>query len=47
MDDDAWKAEIETNFWRSNFQGSAESRKFLARDNEDAKVFLTELGLAK
>ncbi len=47
MDDDAWKAELETNFWRANFQGSAASRKFLARDHEDAKVFLMELGLAK
>jgi putative tricarboxylic transport membrane protein len=47
MDDDAWKAELETNFWKSNFQGSAESRRFLARDNEDAKAFLTDLGLAR
>ena len=47
MEDDAWKAEMETNFWRNNFQGSAASIKFLARDNEDAKAFLTELGLAK
>jgi putative tricarboxylic transport membrane protein len=47
MDDDAWKTELDTNFWRSNFKGSAESRKFLARDNEDARAFLTDLGLAK
>ena len=44
---DDWKKELEENFWTSNFQNSAESRKFLARDHEDAKVFLTELGLAK
>lgn len=42
-----WKKEIEENFWTSNFQSGAESRKFLARDHEDAKAFLTELGLAK
>ena len=42
-----WKKELEENYWTSNFQTSAESRKFLARDHEDAKAFLTELGLAK
>jgi putative tricarboxylic transport membrane protein len=44
---DDWKKELAENFWNSNFQSGAESRKFLARDHEDAKVFLTELGLAK
>jgi putative tricarboxylic transport membrane protein len=44
---DEWKKELEENFWLPNLQGSAESRKFLARDYEDAKAFLTELGLAK
>ncbi len=47
LDVDEWKAELETNFWIANHQGSAESRKFLARDYADAKAFLTELGLAK
>jgi putative tricarboxylic transport membrane protein len=47
LDADEWKAEMETNFWRSNYLGSAETRKFLARDYQDAKLFLTELGLAK
>ncbi|HYH42777.1 MAG TPA: tripartite tricarboxylate transporter substrate binding protein [Burkholderiales bacterium] len=47
MEADEWKAELETNFWRPNPRGGAETRKFLARDYEDAKVFLTELGLAK
>ena len=47
LDVDEWKAELETNFWKANHQGSAESRKFLARDHENAKAFLTELGLAK
>ena len=47
MDAEDWKKELEENFWAANFQGSADSRKFLAKDNEDAKAFLTELGLAK
>lgn len=47
MDADDWKNELEANFWMANFQASAETRKFLARDHEDAKAFLTELGLAR
>lgn len=47
MEADEWKKELDENFWKANFQGGAESRKFLARDYQDAKVFLTELGLAK
>jgi tripartite-type tricarboxylate transporter receptor subunit TctC len=47
MEADEWKKELEENFWTANFQTSAESRKFLARDYADAKSFLTELGLAK
>lgn len=42
-----WKKELEENFWNSNYQSGAESRKFLARDHEDAKAFLSDLGLAK
>ena len=47
MEADEWKKELEDNFWISNFQTGAESRTFLARDDEDARAFLTELGLAK
>jgi tripartite-type tricarboxylate transporter receptor subunit TctC len=47
MDADDWKSELEANFWTANYQTSAEARKFLARDHEDAKAFLAELGLAK
>jgi putative tricarboxylic transport membrane protein len=47
MEAEDWKNEMETNFWKANFEGSAATRKFLAKDNEDAKQFLTELGLAK
>ena len=38
---------MKENFWQANFQGGAETRKFLARDYEDAKAFLTELGLVR
>jgi len=47
MDAEDWKNELETNFWTANYQTSAETRNFLARDNEDARAFLTELGLAR
>lgn len=47
MDADDWKNELETNFWTANYQTSAETRNFLARDNDEAKAFLAELGLAK
>jgi putative tricarboxylic transport membrane protein len=47
MDAEDWKNEMETNFWRANFQSGAEARKFLARDYTEARAFLTELGLAK
>lgn len=47
MDAEDWKNELETNFWTANYQTSAETRNFLARDNDDAKAFLAELGLAK
>ncbi len=47
MEADDWKKELEENFWKSNIQTGAESGKFLARDHEDAKAFLTELGLAR
>ena len=47
MDADDWKNELETNFWTANYQTSAETRNFLARDNGEAKAFLAELGLAK
>ena len=47
MEHEDWKNEMESNFWRANFQGSAATRKFLARDEQDARAFLNELGLAK
>jgi len=47
MEANEWKKELEDNFWQPHFQTGAEARQFLARDHEDAKAFLTELGLAK
>jgi putative tricarboxylic transport membrane protein len=47
MEAEDWKNELDTNFWRANFEGSAATRKFLAKDHEEAKAFLSELGLAK
>jgi putative tricarboxylic transport membrane protein len=47
MDAPDLKEELESNLWQANFQGAAETRRFIARDHEDAKAFLTELGLAK
>ncbi len=44
---DEWKKELAENFWQDRFMGHAETLKFLARDHEDAKAFLTEIGLAK
>ena len=42
-----WKKELAENFWQPRIMGHAELLQFLARDNQDAKAFLTELGLAK
>ena len=47
MEAEDWKKEMDENFWRANFQGGADARKFIQQDYEDAKAFLTELGLAK
>jgi len=47
MEAEEWKKELEENFWQANFQTGADTRKFLAKDNEEARAFLAELGLAK
>lgn len=44
---DEWKKELEANFWVGDFKNSAETRKFLDRDNAQLKAFLTEIGLVK
>lgn len=47
VESEAWKKELENNFWRSEYMRSAETRKYLDQDNAEAKAFLVELGLAK
>jgi putative tricarboxylic transport membrane protein len=47
VESDEWKKELETNFWRSEYLRSGETRKYLERDNAVEKAFLVELGLAK
>ena len=42
-----WLKEVEDNGWEPEYLNSAESRKFLERQNEELKGLLTELGLAK
>jgi putative tricarboxylic transport membrane protein len=47
VDSEEWKKELETNFWRSEYMRSSETRKYLDQDNAQARAFLAELGLAK
>jgi len=47
VESDEWKQELETNFWRSEYMRSAETRKYLDQDNAQVRAFLVELGLAK
>lgn len=47
VDSEEWKKELETNFWLSDYMGSVETRKFMERDNAQARAFLVDLGLAK
>ncbi|HZN26192.1 MAG TPA: tripartite tricarboxylate transporter substrate binding protein [Burkholderiales bacterium] len=46
-DSDEWKKELEANAWMSEFMRSAETRKFLERENAEVRAFLVDLGLAK
>jgi putative tricarboxylic transport membrane protein len=47
LETEEWKQELELNLWNSAYKGSAETRKYLAQDNEGVKAFLAELGLAR
>jgi len=42
-----WKKELAENYWQHRLMGHAETLRFLARDDADARAFLTELGLAR
>lgn len=47
VESEGWKKELDTNFWRSEYMRSAETRKFIEQDDAQARAFLSELGLAK
>lgn len=47
VESEEWKKELANNFWRGEYMRSADMRKYLDQDNEQVKVFLAELGLAK
>lgn len=42
-----WLREVEKRGWEADYLNSAESRRFLERQNEDLKGLLADLGLAK
>ena len=44
---DEWIREVEQNGWEPDYMNSADSRKFLERQNDELKALLTELGIAK
>lgn len=44
---DAWKKELERNFWRSNYVSGPKLREFLAAEAVRFRVLLMELGLSK
>ena len=47
VESEEWKKELEKNFWRSEYMRSPEMRRYLDQDNEQVRVFLSDLGLAK
>lgn len=44
---DDWKREVERNMWTDFYMPSAQSRKFLDQQNEELRVLMTDIGLAK
>ena len=44
---DAWKKELEEEYWEANFLGSREFAKFLETEYAETRAIMTELGLAK
>ena len=46
-DADEWKKAMEANVWAGDFMGSADTRKFMERDNADARAFRVDLELVK
>ena len=46
-DSDAWKKELDRNFWRANFMTGPKLREFLDAESIRFRTLLTELGLSK
>jgi len=42
-----WKEDLEKNYWSDDFVGSAQFRKYLAKDYADMKSVLVDIGLAR
>ncbi len=47
LESDEWRKEMDDNYWTTDFMASAEMRKFLERDNAEARGFLVDIGLVK
>ena len=44
---DAWKQDLDKNYWVADFMNARQMRQFLEKDNGSLKVFLGDLGLSK
>lgn len=44
---DDWKRELERNLWSDFYMNSAQTRRFLDQQNEELRVLMTDIGLAK
>lgn len=44
---DDWKRELDRNLWSDFYMDSAQTRRFLDQQNEELRVLMTEIGLAK
>jgi len=42
-----WKCELERNLWTDFYTNRAQSRRFLDQQNEELRVLMTDIGLAK
>jgi putative tricarboxylic transport membrane protein len=44
---EAWKKELEANFWADDFRSSRDTRAMLNREYDELKQAMTDLGLVK
>jgi putative tricarboxylic transport membrane protein len=47
VEQDEWKRELARNFWESNYQNPADTKKYLDYKSKELTSVLTELGLAR